>query len=118
VRDDSGKLFIFANGDITLVCNQSRGAISTVVEMGVPPGADIAKVRDAIDAAAKEVYERQASIGFTKAPEFLGVGGGDSTRTIVRIIVEVDDPGKLGAAATAIRDAAHSTLLAAGITPF
>jgi small conductance mechanosensitive channel len=118
IRDDGGKLFIFANGDITLVCNQSRGAISSIVEMGVPPGSDLEKVRTAIEAAAKISFDNHKDAGYTKQPIFEGVGGGDSTRTLLRIIVQVDDPSQLSAASTLLRDAAHNELQAAGITPF
>ena len=118
IRDDNGKLFVYANGDITLVCNQSRGAISDVVEMGVPPGSDIDKIRKAFEEAGKEVVEKNPNVGYTKAPVFEGVGGGDSTRTVMRVVVQVSDPTQLTAASTLLRDAAHAKLLAAGITPF
>jgi small conductance mechanosensitive channel len=118
VRDDSGKLFIFANGDITTVCNLSRGAISAVIEIGVPPGSDMGKARNAIESCASEIVETRPELRLTKSPVYLGVGSGDSTRTVLRIIVEVDDPAMLAAANAAVRDGAHAKLLAAGITPF
>lgn len=118
VRDDTGKLYIIANGDITQVCNQSRGAISGVVEFGVPPGTDIEKVRTVVNEAVKSLAETQPEIGLTKTPTFQGAVGGDSTRTIVRTIVEVQNPAKLADATVAVRDASHAALLAASITPF
>ena len=118
VRDDSGRLTIIANGDISQVCNQSRGTVSTVVEMGVPPGTDLAKARELVDAAGQAVFEAQSEqIGYTKAPVLQGIGGGDSTRTVLRVAIEVSDPSQLVRAGVAVRDAAFEKLLAAGITP-
>ena len=41
IRDDAGKLYILSNGDITQVCNQSRGAVASFVEIGVAAATDI-----------------------------------------------------------------------------
>ena len=49
IRDGSGKLYILANGDISQVCNHSRGKLSMAVEFGIAPGADIDRARTTLD---------------------------------------------------------------------
>ncbi len=46
LRDDAGKLYILSNGDITQVCNQSRGAVASFVEIGVAAGTDMAQATE------------------------------------------------------------------------
>jgi hypothetical protein len=43
LRDDEGRLYILSNGDITQVCNYSRGAVMHAFEIGIAATADVAE---------------------------------------------------------------------------
>lgn len=51
VRDDSGKIYFLANGDISRVCNHSRGPVKLTIEITLPPGEDVERARAAVAAA-------------------------------------------------------------------
>ncbi len=51
IRDASGKLHILSNGDISQVCNHSRGTLTMSVEYALAPSSDI----DAVCSAINEV---------------------------------------------------------------
>lgn len=116
IRDDTGKLFILSNGDISQVCNQSRGAVEGVVEIGVAPGSDIKKSMEIIDEAGKALLADRPDLGLSGAPEAQGIGSADATHTILRVMVRVSDPAKLSGAQIALRGQIHMRLTEAGIT--
>ncbi len=118
VRDDAGRIIIMSNGDITQVCNQSRGAVTTTLDLGIPPGTDLTKVRDIISAAGKELFDQEGTaLGLIKEPILLGTTGGDSTRTLIRAQLQTAHAVDLGGASQAIHDKLYSKLLEGGITP-
>lgn len=55
VRDAAGKLYIISNGDITQVCNHSRGAVRMTVDIPVPASADLDKARETLDKVGKQI---------------------------------------------------------------
>jgi small conductance mechanosensitive channel len=55
VRDGSGKLYILSNGDISQVCNHSRGKLTMIVDFGIAPTADIDRARQTLDEVGQSV---------------------------------------------------------------
>lgn len=115
IRDDTGKLFILSNGDISQVCNQSRGAVEGVVETGVAPGADIKRAMEIINQAGKDLLKDRSDLGFASEPEAQGISSADATHTILRTMVRVEDPARLNEAQIALRGMVHMRLTEAGI---
>jgi small conductance mechanosensitive channel len=48
IRDLSGRLYVLSNGDISQVCNHSRGELILSVDYTIPVAADISKARKAL----------------------------------------------------------------------
>lgn len=115
IRDDTGKLYILSNGDISQVCNQSRGAVEGILEIGVAPGSDIMKVKAIIDEAGKSLLKERADLDLDGAPETQGIGSADATHTVLRVLVRVEDPARLNDAQIALRGLIHLQLTQAGI---
>lgn len=115
IRDDTGKLFILSNGDISQVCNQSRGAVEGIVEIGVAPGSDIKKAISIIDDCGKELAKDRPDLDLAGAPEAQGIGSADATHTVLRVMVKVTDPACLNDAQIALRGLVHMRLTEAGI---
>ena len=115
IRDDAGKLFILSNGDISLVCNLSRGQIREVMDIGLAPGTDIVKATRIIDAAGVELAKEQPDLTLTAPPVALGVGTDDATHTLLRVSICVGDPARLIPAQTALRTLVHARLTEKGI---
>ncbi|NLN78925.1 MAG: mechanosensitive ion channel [Armatimonadetes bacterium] len=57
IRDAVGKLYTLSNGDITQVCNQSRGDLLLSVDYAIAASADIDKARSVLMAVAKSVAD-------------------------------------------------------------
>lgn len=59
VRDAAGRLYTISNGDISTVCNHSRGALLATLDIAVPAATDLDKARSVIneagDALAREM---------------------------------------------------------------
>lgn len=55
VRDAAGKLYIISNGDITQVCNHSRGAVRMTVDVPVPAAADLDRARQTLDRVGEQI---------------------------------------------------------------
>lgn len=55
VRDPAGKLYIISNGDITQVCNHSRGAVRMTVDIPVPAAADLDKARETLNVVGQQI---------------------------------------------------------------
>jgi small conductance mechanosensitive channel len=57
IRDDQGRAWIVANGDISTVTNHSRGPVISYVDVPVSSAADSATVRRAVDELGRLVFE-------------------------------------------------------------
>lgn len=57
IRDASGKLYILSNGDISQVCNHSRGRLTLCVDYALAPASDLDKVRQALDGVGQSMAE-------------------------------------------------------------
>lgn len=55
IRDASGKLYILSNGDITQVCNYSRGKSTLSVDYALAPSADFGKACSVLDEIGKSM---------------------------------------------------------------
>ncbi len=55
IRDAAGKLYILSNGDITQVCNHSRGDLILTVDYSIASASDIDKAREVLASVGKSI---------------------------------------------------------------
>jgi len=55
IRDSSGRLYILSNGDISQVCNHSRGKLALSVDYALAASADLDKAKQVLDEAGKSM---------------------------------------------------------------
>ena len=82
MRDDTGKVHFLANGDITKVCNHSRGPIRMTIDIALPTAEDLGRARAAVAAVGAELaagHEDIAAPAQVEGVSALG-GGGVSLR--------------------------------------
>ena len=115
LRDDMGKLYILSNGDITQVCNQSRGAVASFVEIGIAAAADVGKATEIINKAGEELSHEKSDLGFAEPPNVQGIGAMDAAKLTLRVSCPVTAPAKLTQAQIALRGLAHQRLVEAEI---
>ena len=115
IRDDAGKLYILSNGDITQVCNQSRGAVASFVEIGIAAAADMGKATEVINKAGQEIAQGQPDLDFAEPPSVQGLGAMDAAKLTLRVSCPVTAPAKLTQAQIALRGLAHQRLVEAEI---
>ena len=115
IRDDVGKLYILSNGDITQVCNQSRGAVASFVEIGIAAAADMGRATEVINKAGEEIAQSQPDLGFAAPPSVQGLGAMDAAKLTLRVSCPVTAPAKLTQAQIALRGLAHQRLVEAEI---
>lgn len=113
VRDDSGRLWILANGDISVVTNHSRAPVESSVEIGLAPAADVAKAQELISEACESLHAESPG-DLHAAPKVKGVSGWDSTHVLVRVGITTA-PRHLAAEQLRVREAIHRKLVEAGI---
>ena len=115
IRDDAGKLYILSNGDITQVCNQSRGAVASFVEVGIAAAADVSRATAIINQAGEEIARDQPDLDFAAPPAVQGLGAMDAAKLTLRVSCPVTTPAKLTQAQIALRGLAHQRLVEAEI---
>ncbi len=115
IRDDTGKLFIMSNGDISQVCNMSRGSLVGVLEIGIANGEDIELARTICDKAGEKLVETHPDLDLVEPPKVQGVGTADATHVVLRIPVKVKTASKLGLAQIEMRGLVRNELHEAGI---
>jgi len=115
IRDDFGKLYILSNGDISQVCNQSRGAVASFVEIGIAAAADVGKATEIINQAGEELARDQHDLGFAEPPAVQGLGAMDAAKLTLRVSCPISAPAKLMQAQIALRGLAHQRLVEAEI---
>ena len=111
IRDDAGKLYILSNGDITQVCNQSRGAVASFVEIGIAAGADVGKATEIINQAGAELAKTRKDLEFAEPPTVQGLGAMDAAKLTLRVSCPVTAPAKSAEAQIALRGVAHQKLV-------
>ena len=112
LRDDSGKLVIIANGDVSQVVNHSRGPIQAALDISVAADSDLDKVRDAINRAGEEVAAKVD--GVVTPPKADGVTAVDGCKMTIRASGEVK-PGRQDAVQSALRELVRTRFLEQGI---
>lgn len=110
LRDDVGKLYILSNGDISSVCNQSRGAVASFIEIGVASTADMDHVVEIINQAGEELAREQPDLGLAGPPTVQGLGAMDAAKLTLRVSCPVIAPARLTAAQIALRGLIHQRL--------
>jgi small conductance mechanosensitive channel len=115
IRDDLGRLYILSNGDISQVCNQSRGPVEAFIEIGVAPDTDVAKATEIVNAAGQEIVEERKDLGFAEAPLVQGISAMDAAKLTLRIACRTITPARLLDAQLALRGHMRARLTEAGI---
>ncbi len=115
IRDEAGRLYTLANGDIAQVCNQSRGAVAAFVEIGIAPAADVSRATEVINAAGQELAQARPELGLAAPPAVQGLGAMDAARLTLRVACPVTAPAKLSDAQVALRGLIHQKLAEAEI---
>lgn len=108
LRDEQGRLWTLANGDIVAVVNPSRAPVESYVEVGIAAGADVRRAQEVINAAGETLYREDAG-KLDSAPKVLGVAGFDGARTLLRVSV-VSNPRSLSAEQLRVREAIREAL--------
>jgi len=110
IRDDAGRLYTLANGDIAQVCNQSRGTVAGFLDVGIAPASDVSQATQVINAAGEDILKSQPDLGFDSPPAVRGLGAMDGARLTLRVArltlrvgCPVHAPAKLAAAQDALR---------------
>ena len=103
IRDDAGRLYTLANGDIAQVCNQSRGTVAAFLDIGIAPAADVSRATQIINEAGQDIAKSQPNLGFDAPPVVQGLGAMDGARLTLRVSCPVNTPAKLTAAQDALR---------------
>ncbi|MCW3058560.1 MAG: Small-conductance mechanosensitive channel [Capsulimonas sp.] len=115
IRDEVGKLNILSNGDITQVCNQSRGPVATYIEVGIAAAADISQATEIIEKAGEELMKERADLELKEAPKVQGLGAMDAAKITLRVSCLVTSPTHLMEAQLALRGLIHKRLGEASI---
>ncbi|HEY5184731.1 MAG TPA: mechanosensitive ion channel family protein [Actinomycetes bacterium] len=89
LRDAEGTVWHVRNGEVVRVGNRSQGWSRALVDIAVPPDADLDVVRSAMLRVATDVYENEPSFAdaITAPPEVLGVESMARDSTVVRLAV-------------------------------
>src|SRR5207244_3586993 len=56
LRDESGRLWILSNGDISIVTNHSRAPVESFVEIGIATMADVKKAAQVLNKAGEALF--------------------------------------------------------------
>ena len=114
IRDDDGKLYILANGDINQVCNQSRGPVAGVLEIGIAASADIQKARELLNEAFATAAKNE-DLGLADPARVEGLVSGDAAKTVLRVRFRAGNTHRPGAVALRLREIAFAALREAEI---
>jgi small conductance mechanosensitive channel len=115
IRDDAGRLYILSNGDISTVCNLSRGDTNGTIEIAVAVGMNATMVTDVLNKVGEELISERDDLGLLSAPKVLGITGEDGTRVTLKMIVNVSNTVHLGDAQLELRARVHAALRREGI---
>ncbi len=113
IRDEQGRLWTLANGDITAVLNPSRSPQESWIEINILPTADVKHVEEVINAVGLAMSE-DPDFQLIKPAVSLGVASFDPTRTVIRVST-VAEPRSMSAVQLRLREAIRTKLLEEGI---
>ncbi len=110
IRDDNGLLYILSNGDINMVCNQSRGPVGGSFEISVGAAADVAQ---AVETLNRALAETSATLGLENPATVAGVTATDAAKTTLRVQFQAAPPLRPADASLRLRESARAALIAA-----
>lgn len=115
VRDDRGRLWAIANGDIGFVLNQSRGDTAASIDLPIPATSDLDDVTRLIGDTGRQLLDEHPAV-FTRAPAVEGVTAFDASTVTLRIGVAAP-PTVASQAEMLVRARLRAALMDAGILP-
>ena len=91
LRDDAGKLWLMANGDITQVCNHSRGTVKVSMDVNIAADCDVQRATELLNEAGR----RFAAANTKMASPFAvtGFSALSAAATTIRMEGVVNPPG-------------------------
>jgi small-conductance mechanosensitive channel len=90
IRQATGDLHVIPNGGITVVSNLTRGWSKATCEIGVSYNADLAQVKEVINAVGEIMYADEAwREQLDEAPQWIGVTSLGDSSVVVRTQVKV-----------------------------
>jgi small-conductance mechanosensitive channel len=113
IRDDSGKLWILSNGDITIVTNHSRAPVIGTIDIGLAVGVEVKKAEEFMADVLANLFESEPG-SLHEEPKVAGMASWDAGRMVIKIAVS-SDPRTLGAEQIRVRTAIHDRLVSEGI---
>jgi len=87
VRDDTGRLYLIANGDINQVCNHSRGPVTASIELSLPAGQAPERAAAAIAAVGEAFAKERPEI--TSPAQVQGVSSLEGGKIGLRVVMAV-----------------------------
>ena len=114
LRDDEGRLYILANGDINQVCNMSRGPLVGTLDVAIAASAETARATEVLDNAFAE-SGRKRDLGLEEPARVEGISAADATKTVLRIRFRADEGQRPADVALRLREIARAALLRAEI---
>jgi small conductance mechanosensitive channel len=112
IRDDQGRLWSIANGDINQVVNHSRGPLCASLDISVPASQDPDVVTRTINEEGKALAEARKDL-LSAAPSAEGIVAFDAGSYTVRVRI-YPRPASSSSAEIAVRERLRSRLLEAG----
>lgn len=112
IRDDDGRLYILSNGDIALVCNQSRAPVGGSFDIAVVAFADTAHVTEILRAAFAQATE---TLPLADPPKVDGISAIDATKTTFKITYKAQTGTRPASLAPQLREIARRALQDADI---
>ncbi len=86
LRDAQGRLYILSNGDITTVCNHSRGEVTVSLEVNVAASADLERASAVLDEAGTAVSQRH---GLASPFRSQGISAFDAAKVTLKVVGSV-----------------------------
>ncbi len=117
LRDVEGTLWHVRNGEVVRVGNRSQGWSRALVDIVVPPDADLDVVREAMLRVATDLYENDEQLAgaITAPPEVWGVEAVARDSTVMRLVA-MTTPTQQAAVARELRQRIRTELDRLGIS--
>lgn len=108
VRDDMGRLWVLANGDIGAVANHSRSHVEAYLDISVPSALGVEEARQILTDELNRVFAEQQG-GLLSPPEVRGAVAFDGAAATLRVAYTAD-PRTAQLEALRLREAAAQAL--------
>lgn len=113
IRDDSSRLWILSNGDISTVTNHSRTDTSFPIDVSIAAPSDAEAARKVIQEACTSLFNEQPG-ALRSAPKVEGIAGWDTARVLIRVNISAA-PNAIGAEQIRLRQNIYTALISNGI---